>query len=229
MRIWTWGLALSLAMTGVAVAQPAPPPPGPMAPATPPETTAAPAPVAVTMPEPVDTGRPSGLVFGIGFGYVFPTSLQTPNVTSVRVRLPTGLTFEPQVVFATTSDKVDTGMTATNKQSEITLGSLVRFPLRVHGRIDLEGIGAAAISNRTVDPEGDDNNRTITTVGVNYGLALAYWFTPHWNLSFTATNPLFAYTRTRQEMGAANTTIDSSTTIGLIFDPLIAMMLHLYD
>lgn len=226
MRIWTWGLALSLAMTGVAVAQPAPPPSGPtMAP----ETTPPPAPVTVTLPEPVDTGRPTGLSFGIGFGYVFPTSLQTPNVTSVRIRLPAGLTFEPQVVFATTSDKVDTGTTATNKQSEITLGSLVRYPLRAHTKIDFEAIGAAAVSNRSIDPEGANNNRTITTFGVNYGLALAYWFTPHWNLSFTGTNPLFAYTRTKQEMGSGNTTVDSSTTIGLIFDPVVALMLHLYD
>ena len=31
---------------------------------------------------------------GIGLGYRFPTSLQTPNVTSARFRLGSGLTFE---------------------------------------------------------------------------------------------------------------------------------------
>src|ERR1043166_9092869 len=179
--------------------------------------------------EEADTGRPTDLSIAIGVGYAFPTSLQTPNITSVRLRLPSGLTLEPQLVLATTSNDVDTGATITNKQSEITLGSLVRLPVRVHRKVDLELLGRAAISSSTVDPNGDDNNRTITTVTLGYGVGLAYWISRHWNLSLTASNPLISYVRTRKEQGAAATTVDKTTTIGLVFEPTVALMVHLYE
>jgi len=242
MKVWMWGLALSLAMSSAAAAQPqpvqpAPPPrdqPGPpvvVNPENPPPPVPEPVPM---MPahraEPqAEPGRPTGLAFGIGLGYAFPTSLQTPNTTSVRLRLASGLTFEPQLVFATTSTDLDTGVTVTNKQSEVTIGSLVRYPLRVHNKIDLEVVGSASISSLTVDPDGDNNTRTVTTAALGYGVALAYWLSPHWNLSLTATNPLISYSRTRQEETVDLVTVTKSTTIGVVFDPQIALMIHLYD
>lgn len=252
MKIVTWGFALSLAMTGVATAQPAPsqpqpqPVPQPMpaqqnptgsTPGGGPENLSPPVPeampaVPVRHAEPADAGRPAQLAFGIGVGYVFPTSLQTPNTTSVRLRLPNGLTFEPQIVFATTSADVDNGMTtANNKQNEVTFGSLVRYPLQVRNKIDFEVVGSAAISRQTVDNDGPQNTRTITSFGLNYGVALACWFTPHWNLSLTASNPLVAYTRTRQEVPPPIdiTTVNKSTTLGVVFDPQVALMVHLYN
>lgn len=241
MRSWTWGFALSLTMAGAAAAQPAPsqpqPPPlgPPLAPvpdpAPPPTPAPAPAPAAPMHPdEPTaDTGRPAGLAIGIGVGYVFPTSLQTPNTTSARLRLSSGLTFEPQLVFAVTSTDVDTGTTMTTKQNEVTLGSLVRYPLRAGRKIDLELVGSASASNRVVDPEGNSNNRTTTTLGLGYGVALAYWLSPHWNLSITASNPLLSYTRTRQEAAGDIVTVNKSTTVGLVFDPQVALMIHLYN
>ena len=240
MRSWTWGFALSLTLAGVAAAQPGPaqPVPPPVGPPTAPVPEVAPPPVPAPMPPPAPVhtdeapaapGRPVGLVIGIGVGYVFPTSLQTPNTTSVRLRLPSGLTFEPQLVFATTSTDVDTGTTMTTKQNEVTLGSLVRYPLRAHNKIDLELIGSASISNRVLDPEGDSNTRTTTTFGIGYGVALAYWLSPHWNLSVTASNPLVSYTRMRQEAPADVVMVNKSTTVGLVFDPQVALMIHLYD
>jgi len=238
MNIWTWGFALLLTMTGVATAQPGPPQPPPVGPpvaATPapapeaPPPAPSPPPMAMHRDEPpADPGRPAGLAVGIGIGYVFPTSLQTPNTASVRLRLPSGLTFEPQLVLATTSTKVDNGTTTTDKQNEVTLGSLVRYPLRAHGKVDLEVVGSAAVSNRVIDPEGNDNNRTITALNFGYGVAIAYWLSPHWNLSLTASNPLLSYARTRQEVGVT-TTVNKTTTVGLVFDPQIALMIHLYD
>jgi hypothetical protein len=206
---------------------PAPPPPA----AEPAPAPLPPPPVGRPAAEPADPSRPTELAFGIGVGYTFPTSLQTPNTTSVRLRLASGLTFEPQLVLATSSSNADPGnggMTTTNKQSELTVGSLVRYPLRVHSKVDLEALGRAAISSQTTDPNGDNNNRTVTTLSAGYGVGLAYWITRHWNLSLTATNPLIAYTRTRQEMAATATTT-KTTTIGLIFDPTVALMIHLYD
>ncbi len=238
MKIWMWRLALSLAMSSAASAQPQPmqpaPPPGPpvvVNPENPPPPVPEPVPM---MPahrdEPqAEADRPTGLTLGIGLGYAFPTSLQTPNTTSVRLRLASGLTFEPQLVFATTSTDTDNGVTTTNKQNEVTIGTLVRYPLRVRNKIDLEAIGSASISNETTDPEGDNNTRTVTTVALGYGVALAYWLSPHWNLSLTATNPLISYSRTRQEQTVDLVTVTKSTTIGLVFDPQIAVMIHLYD
>jgi len=233
MRIWILPGIVSVLAGGIASAQPAPSPPPP---ATAPTATEAPA----TTPPPTgasvaiggpatDAARPTGLAFGIGLGYLLPTSLQTPNITSVRVRLASGLTFEPQLVVANTSDKVDTGGTTTNKQTELAIATVARYPLRVHRKVDLELLGNAGISTRLINPSGANNDRTITTLDVGYGIGLGYWFTPHWNLSLSASNPLLTYARTRQEMTADNVTVTSSTTIGLVFAPEVTLMIHLFD
>lgn len=80
-----------------------------------------------------------------------------------------------------------------------------------------------------MDPTGDNNNRSITTFSLGYGLGIAYWISPHWNLSLAATNPLVTYVRTRQETGATTTTVNKTTTLGLVFDPQVALMIHLYN
>jgi hypothetical protein len=90
-------------------------------------------------------------------------------------------------------------------------------------------VGSASVSNRVIDPDGDNNNRTVTTAGLGYGVALAYWLTAHWSLSLTATNPLVAFSRTRQETGVGREMTTRTTTFGLVFDPQVALMIHLYD
>ncbi|MBC7977177.1 MAG: hypothetical protein H7138_19555, partial [Myxococcales bacterium] len=170
--------------------------------------------------------RPSGWAVAIGVGYTFPTSLQTPNITSVRLRLASGLTIEPQLALAASSIRMPVGA---NDQGQLTVGSLVRYPLRARRRVDLEAIASAAVSYHTVDPAGDLNNRATTTFDLGYGLALAYWLTAHWSVSLTATNPLLSIDRTRQEAGASGTSVNQSTTGGLVFDPQVAVMIHLYD
>lgn len=75
----------------------------------------------------------------------------------------------------------------------------------------------------------DNNNRSITTFSLGYGLGIAYWISPHWNLSLAATNPLVTYVRTRQETGATTATVNKTTTLGLVFDPQVALMIHLYN
>jgi hypothetical protein len=176
-----------------------------------------------------DTGRPTGLAIAIGFGYSFPTSLNTPNITSARLRLANGLTFEPLLALATSSNEIDSGITVTNKQSELTVGSLVHVPIRAHRKVDFELLANAFVSSQTTDPNGDSNNLTVTTFTLGYGFGLAYWVTPHWNLSLSATNPLVSYARTRQEMTGSAVDVNTITTYGLVFDPRVALMLHLYN
>jgi hypothetical protein len=234
MKRWLSGIAIVLSTAAAARAQPADPPPVPDGPTLPtadppaPPPPAPPAPpVAPTPDEPrPPPGRPTELAFGIGVGYALPTSLQTPNTTSVRIRLAGGLTFEPQLAVATSTD--DTA-TTTTQQTELTLGSLVRYPVRMHGKVDLEAVGDASVSNRVTDPGGGNNTRTVTTVGLGYGVAIACWLTAHWSLSLTATNPLLAFSRTRQETGVGLEMTTRSTTVGLVFDPQVALMIHLYD
>src|SRR5262249_9330108 len=177
MNRWTWGFTVSpLALLILwLAADPAAAQPAPSAPAAAPPAEAVPAaPAGTRPPEPApDSSRPTETAIAIGVGYTFPTSLQTPNTTSVRLRLPAGLTFEPQLVVATSSNDVETTTTVTNKQSELTFGALVHYPLQVRRKVDLEILANAAVSSDTVDPNGDSNNRTTTTFNLGYGIGLA--------------------------------------------------------
>src|SRR5437867_568225 len=96
---------------GVAIAQPGPPPPPPdtgggtttntttttepTPPPTPPHPT-----TPVVQPDTGDSDRPEGLSFALGVGYTLPTSLQTPNTTTARLRLGSGLTLEPAIIIS---------------------------------------------------------------------------------------------------------------------------------
>jgi len=173
-----------------------------------------------------DTGRPAGMSVGIGVGYALPRSLETPNTTSVRLRFASGLTLEPRIALAvsrTEAPELDAD------QREITLASVVRYPLRTRHKIDLEAIGGLALAVQTTDPRGDHNTHTVTSVQASYGIALAYWVTPHWNLSLTALNPLIAASQDRQEVAVGGTMTTRTTTFGVIFEPQVIVMLHLYD
>ena len=160
---------------------------------------------------------------------MIPADLATPNRVSARFRMSSGLTFEPTLVLAVESDKSDDGIDSfTSSTSDLELGVLVRYPLRSRGRVDLSLIGSAGIAIVSTDPDGDDNDRTTSGVTVGWGLALDYWLTSHWDISLTAGNPVFTTISETRELGAGMTTEQSSTTFGAIFDPTLAVMLHLY-
>src|SRR5687767_191631 len=151
MKRMTWALALiSIAATGsVAVAQddPGALPPDPVtAPPEPPPPPPPPDPQPQRAPEPMPaspTGRPEGLAIGIGLGYVLPTSLETPNSTSVRVRFSSGLTLEPQVTLGNSSVKREAaGTDEKDSSTELTIGTAMRLPLVRHGKVELELLGS---------------------------------------------------------------------------------------
>jgi hypothetical protein len=234
-------LLLVIGTAGVAVAQPAPdqpPPPAPDPTPTPVVTAPPSQPPVVVDPghHHMDMGpeRPEEFSIAIGLGYLLPTSLETPNITSVRFRLPTGLTFEPRVVFANSSTDTDNG-TVTNhaKDTEFGIGSLVRFPLIKHGRVDFEVLGALDFDTLKQDPNTDVDNddTTTTTLTLSWGVAVNYWISHHWSFSLSATNPLVSYTKTSAPVaGMAGTTLDTTnTSFGLEFTPTVFMMIHLYN
>jgi hypothetical protein len=245
MRMRTLTLAVCLVTGGTAAAQPAPPQPDqppalpqPDQPPVPPQPDPVPprpqpqAPRPLPAPEQpaTDAWRPSSFSIGIGLGYQLPTSLQTPNITSVRFRLPTGVTFEPQLVFATTSHTVDVGMPSSGSATEIGLGTLIRFPAVTHNRADLELLGSVQVDSLSTDPNDSqpDDVTSITTFKLGYGFAVTSWITPHWQVSLSATNPIVSYAKNRQETGPLSVTVTTDSTIGLIFSPTVFLMVHLY-
>lgn len=238
----TWALALGMAMTATALAQapvggdepppnippvpePAPPDPPPVPPRPPQPPTA-----ESTSPG-VSTGRPAGLAIGIGAGYSLPTSIQTPNTTSARVRFASGLTLEPRVVVQNTSVKTETDITEDNTaQRELAIGSLVRIPMVQRKKFELLLLGAASVGIETTDPDGADNNTTSTSFGIGWGAAVDWWITEHWNVSFSATNPIFSFTKQTMEMPAPTGDTSTTTTkIGAVWDPTISVMIHIFN
>ncbi len=182
------------------------------------------------MPTPAPSRRPTGRTLGLGAGYAIPADLSTPNLLSARFRLASGLTFEPGVVLNQVSQTEDDGgLETTDRTSEVELGTAVRYPLRSRGRVDFSLIGAASLSRLEVDPAGSDNSQVTTRLSVSWGLGLDYWLAPHWGLSMTATNPLVTTSSVSLASGpGVPESTSSSTAIGAIFKPRLAIMVHLY-
>lgn len=257
MRLKSVVFAVTAALGGSASAQPGPPPqppPPPMDTTTPPmepepgppapePTPPPPPPLAAPAPTPSDTPearRPEGISVGIGIGYDFPMenptggleqSLFAPDRTSARLRLPSGLQFEPTVTISNTSDKMETPTTESEtKSTEFGLTTLVRIPLLVRTRVDLDLLGSAGFTNRKVNPEGDFNTSTVNRFDLGYGVGVGYWINRHWNVSASVTNPLVSYEQTKMQAGGPGMSAkNSETTIGIIFVPSVFMMVHLYN
>jgi len=240
------------ALCGVASAQPEPTPAPPPAPpptpetAPPPPTPTPPPPVVAPTPPPpppeheiqmseAETDRPSDLSFAIGLGYERAAGgtfdLQTPNIASVRLRLISGLTFEPTITLSNTSNTTDpgTGMTSTESISELGLGTNVRYPVIHHHHVDFEVVGSVGIDVTKDSPPGGNMDRTTTTLGLGWGIGIGYWLSRHWQLSATATNPLFEFTNTSTETSPTETMSTSTTSVGIVFAPAISFMIHLYN
>ncbi len=211
---------------------PEPPPPAP--PPTPPQPPQPPVLTPqVTQPAEAapDSKRPDGFSIGIGVGYRFPTSLSIPNAASVRFRLPSGITFEPSVVLASSSQEVDVGMSTGGSATEVGVGAVARFSLVGRRRTDLELLATANVDRVNVDPsdQNPDDNTTTSSVSLGYGLAVGLWITQNLQVSLSATNALVNYVHEREEMGFDFVQVTNTTTFGLIFDPTVTLMVHLYN
>lgn len=241
MRISTALVAAMLGVCRLAAAQGDPPPPAePAPPAEPPAPPPTPTPPPAPAPPPpvmmhddaaADAGRPEGTAFGIGIGYALPTSLETPNTASLRLRFASGLTLEPRVALANTSQTTATTGQPDNTEStsELLLEGALRKAFIRRGRYEFEGIGGARIDVTKNDPMGDDNTRTTTDIGLFWGIGVGAWITSHWQFTFSIENPLISFTSTKQENGPGTSTTNSTTNVGVVFSPNVVMMIHLYN
>jgi hypothetical protein len=183
--------------------------------------------------EPAAQGdRPMGFSVGLGLGYGLPTALDMPNRTSARLRLASGLTFEPVISIANTTetDQLPAMPEQEDKLTEFGLAVLVRLPLITHNHVDLEVLASAGFTNVKDNDFGDFNTVTTNTLGIGWGVGIGYWLSRHWQLSMSVTNPLVQYAKTKtQQPPPASTTEASETTLGLIFLPQVTAMIHLYN
>ena len=178
--------------------------------------------------------RPEELAFGIGIGYARPPGgsmdLQTPNIASVRLRLPSGVTFEPIITIGNTSTEASVAnMNTTETVTELDLGTLVRFPVIRHGNVDFEILGSVGLDVLKDDPDGDFNTKTTTSFAIGWGIGIGYWLSPHFQLSASATNRLLDYTSVKTDTGPDAHTSNSATSFEVAFNPTTIVMLHLYN
>jgi hypothetical protein len=205
--------------TGPAVTDSTPPPPPPPAP-----------PPSVHVAESSEFA-PTELAFGIGFGYQFKTNLETPNTVSASVRLPTGMTFEPFVIVRNTSDTTQNqpASSMTTTTTELALGTLVRIPVIKKARTELQVLGTVALDTTKTHPDIPDSDVRNTSVGLGWGVGIGFWITHHWQLTFDATNSILSYTSTSTQTGPQTEDKKSTSDFGLIFDPTVTVMIHLYN
>jgi len=202
------------------------PEPAPVVAPTPaPEPAPAPPPPAA---EPV-ADRPTELSVGIGLGYDLPADLQQPNTTSVRFRLPSGVTVEPFAAVVLSSQKTEVGgADATTSIFGFEVGTDVRLPYRVRGPVDLVLIGGAGLGTSSTNPEGSGNDSSAFFVDLHWGLGLEYWIRSHWTISLNATNPLLRYTKQTQEDPTTGDQTTSRLDIGAVWEPDVVASVHLF-
>jgi hypothetical protein len=152
-------------------------------------------------------------------------SLDRPDGASLRLRLASGLTLEPFVRLATHGQATMDGDTK-NAQNEFFVGSNVRLPIMSRGKVDVVGQVGGTLGVFVNDPDGDDNNTTTTSFLIDYGLSLEYWYSANWALSFTAENRFLRYENIGQQVSDDLTA--TNTDIGVIWDPTVALGLHLF-
>jgi hypothetical protein len=180
--------------------------------------------------------RPAPMTVGIGIGTgVGAAGITTPNIGSVRLVLAPNLMLEPQVTIDRAGGSMEAGGTTMDKPATNTfgVGAQVRFLLAGRGPVDLSGIGGLAFGYKGSSQEINTttNSMSNTAITVNWGLGLSYYFAHVWSLSLDVTNDLFGWSKASTESKMGGTTASTSNTdyhVGINFQPLTRLLLHLY-
>ncbi|HVV83777.1 MAG TPA: hypothetical protein VHE35_11965 [Kofleriaceae bacterium] len=174
--------------------------------------------------------RPTGTSLGLGIGWSVPAQALSPDLVGVRLRTAGGLVLEPVVSITHDRSTTDDGTTRTaDVLDAVDLALVVREPVARRGRVELSVLAAADLRRTVSDPDGDDNSQTDSTWSVGYGLALDYWPGRHWDLSLDATNPIYTSTSATRDNGTGVPPVSTDETrLGLVFDPTVTVMIHLF-
>ncbi len=223
---------------------PPPPPPAPSpwqmpeeeAPA--PELVASAAPVAAA-PAPVVAGfvpgipsyRPTGRSIGIGAGWNLPADLGTPNEVSARIRMASGFAIEPtaKLQVGNTTSKVDDAKVKSTG-SDLGFGAALRKPFVGRSQCDIVLIGAANFDAATTSGKNEEGAKvtdSLTTIGASWGVGVELFPRGHWSISFDAMSPVAVMATTVNKVGDVKTTT-TSTSFGLVLDPTVRLMSHIY-
>jgi hypothetical protein len=218
---------------GAAIDTPPPPTPTPSSPpANPPPARPAPPPRPMAAEHDPSAVPPDEVAIGIGFGWLFPDNIETPNTVSALIRFTSGVTLEPRVVARSTSTTMDPGVmgvpSTTDKTTDLVLAAIIRVPVVKHGRIELELLGTAGIEQHKLNPDGPDNDTTSNSLFLGWGVGIGYWLSRHWELATSAENPFLTRTSTSKDIGMGMQSTETTTTFGLVFDPTVTFMIRLY-
>ncbi|MFH0899845.1 MAG: hypothetical protein V2A73_04370 [Pseudomonadota bacterium] len=179
-----------------------------------------------------DTTRPEPLTISIGAGWTLyeytaedksdgyqPVSILEPNTASIRILAMPKLWIEPRLAVQHSVSSDD------DKMTMLMLKGVVRYQFASRGPVELAGLVVPSIvhAGATYDnPSSTD--RSMTELGLGWGIGLDWFLRSNLFLSIDATNPFFSYTNWSYE-GADDS---SSYSLGLVFNPTIAVLLNLY-
>ncbi len=187
--------------------------------------------------------RPAPLGVGLGFGYVFERDdiatparesaidIWKPTDVSARIILTPQLMLEPRVrmEFAKTTNEA-AGVSVDSSVNTFAVGGRARYALASRGNLDLSALAGLELAYQSRDPGGPMPATSTTTVfDLEWGFGIDWYFTSNWSLSLDAVNPFFTYAGTSTDNpGMAPDTSSSTTLFGIIFDPRLFVMTHLY-
>jgi hypothetical protein len=115
----------------------------------------------------------------------------------------------------------------TTATTDLQLATTARFPLATLRNLDFVGLGGFTVGYTRVNPDGDDNDNSLSTISLDWGLGIDYWFSSNIGFSGTALNPFASRVSSTQQMPGDDQTT-TTTSFGLIFEPNVVFMVHLY-
>lgn len=142
--------------------------------------------------------------------------------------MASGLTIEPAFELSKGTTKNELGMVETTDElTTISLAALARYPIKSSKKLDLIAAGGVALANINNNPDGTDNATVTTSFALTYGLGVEYWYNAHWNVSAQVLNPIITYTKVKQD-GVGGDAVSTGTNFGLVWEPNVIFMLHLF-
>lgn len=194
-------------------------------------------------PGPGSAYRPAPIGVGIGAGYTINSAvdLQKPTNSSVRLVLSDQLTVEPFVELSYVKSSTEASITnmanppvtvtttAESSLSTFEVGGRARFVLGSRGPVDLSALGSAAVRFQSVS---GSNIELVSTqqFALRWGIALTWYMFRNWSLSLDAENPLFVWTREKHDFPqpAMPDTVQSNILFGIVWKPVVSLMVHFY-